>query len=158
MPLKHLLKQVEIYRNKRKNRDLRPEWVLQLIDEVADLFEPLDEIGRVGYDCQLSEECWNIGMYMGSTEHMGGPQDGLSQNSNFDFNLNALMAKFTELHRLCWSATPDNNHSDGQQSCSMITLEGTVQNEQVRLQLYSIPPQEAGPGFRCYADGHFEEA
>ncbi|VAX38847.1 hypothetical protein MNBD_PLANCTO02-3321 [hydrothermal vent metagenome] len=154
--MKHLMKQIEIYREKRQARDKRPDWITQFIEDVAELFEPLDSDGRVGFDCQLSEDFWNIGMYLGSTEHMGGPRDGDSELHNFEFNLSHLTSLFDSVHQLYWSATPEPFFDSEQHISSMISLEGTLNEQPVRLQLYSAPPTEIGPGFRQYNDGRCE--
>ena len=54
LTINHLLKHMDTYAAKRNNRDVRPAWVTQFINQVAELFEPLAGIGRVGFDCQLA--------------------------------------------------------------------------------------------------------
>jgi len=152
MPVKHLLKQVEIYRSKRNNRDVRPPWVTELIDRVADLFEPTTGVGRVGFECQLAEDCWVVGMYLGSTEIIGGPDDGQTQQSNFHFDLLELIDCFNNIERVRWSAFPEGT-DDASTACSLITIEGCVGENSLRLKVYANPPADAGPGFRKYADG-----
>lgn len=152
IPVKHLLKQVELYREKRHNRDVRPDWVTTLVDRVAELFEPLADVGRVGFDCQLADDHWCVGLFLGTTEVVGGPEDGRAQPANFEFNLRRLIGLFTKIEGLLWQAFPDG--AEGRTSPhSVVTLEGVFEQNPVRVQLFSVPPDAAGPGLRQYTDG-----
>ena len=153
MPVKHLLKQVEIYKNKRRTRDRRPTWVTDFINEVAELFEPLRDVGRVGFDCQLAQDRWILAMYLGSTELVGGKHDGQARHTNFQFDLSALTEIFDSISQFCWDAFPDGADDDSSNVHSLITVEGTIGTHPVILRLYSVPPTDAGPGFRQYPDG-----
>lgn len=153
IPVKHLLKQVEIYRSRRDKRDARPQWVTAFIDKVADLFEPIVDEGRVGFDCQPVKGRWLVGMYLGSTEIVGGRDDGQSRHTDFQFDLLRLTELFSHIDLLQWSAFPDRPDSDNLPASSFVTVEGRIDGHAVRLQLYSLPPTEAGPALRQYPDG-----
>ena len=60
MPVKHLLKQLEIYRSTRKNRDIRPLWLTDLIGRISELFDPAGDVARVGFECRLTEKSWEL--------------------------------------------------------------------------------------------------
>jgi len=153
IPVKHLLKQVELYRSKRNNRDVRPEWVTELIDRVAEIFEPLDDVGRVGFDCQLAEDRWCVGLFLGATEIVGGPLDGRARHANFQFDLRRLIGLFSKLEGFTWQALPDGGEDDRRPAYSVINVDGLVSGNPIRLQLFSIAPETAGPGLRQYPDG-----
>ena len=150
MAVKHLLKQAETYRSKRAERDIRPGWVTAFINEAAELFEPITGLGRVGFDCHLAEDCWVVTMYLGSTEVVGGKDDGQSRHTDFQFDLLELTGRFTEIDHFLWGAFP------GCSGDSCIVIEGRIEENALRLQLFSQPPHVAGPGFRQYPDGHRE--
>lgn len=152
LPVQHLLKQVELYRAARNNRDLRPEWLTDFIERVAEMFEPLCDDGRVGFDCQAAEERWTIGMYLGSTEIVGGPEDGQSRHTAFELDLLAVMNLFDSTGNISWATFP-NGDPDGGAPTSVVTVDGTVGDSEIRLQLFAVPPADAGPGFRQYPDG-----
>lgn len=155
MPVQHLLKQVEIYRSKRESRKLRPDWLDQFIHQIAELFEPITADGRVGFDCQASDDRWNVCMYLGSAEVIGGPADGQSRHTNFQFNLLQLIDMFDAVHSLSWNAYPDSHVPTFEDKpCSCVTIEGEVVSTSLTLQIDSVPPQEAGPGFHEYPDGN----
>jgi hypothetical protein len=153
IPVKHLLKQVEVYRAKRNNRDARPEWAAALIDRAAELFEPLEGVGRVGFDCQLADDRWRVGMFLGATEIVGGPSDGKSRHTNFRFDLQQLAEMFSRIESMTWQALPENGEVGQGWPFSSVTIDGIYEGNPVRLQLFSIPPAEAGPGLRAYPDG-----
>ena len=96
MVVNHLLRQAEEYRARRKNRDIRPKWVARLINEVAELFEPLAGVARVGFECRLDDDCWSVGMYLGTTEVVGGRDDGLSRFIDFQFDVLQVLDFFSD--------------------------------------------------------------
>lgn len=156
MPIKHLLKQIETYSAKRNNRDVRPDWLTDLIDQVADLFEPLSGVGRVGFDCQPSDEGWAVGLFLGRVEIVGGKHDGRTRQANFQFNLAELAARFDRLVEFYWSAFPDPDDSPHADARSFVTIAGCIGDEFVRLQIFAVPPEDAGPGLRQLLDGSNE--
>ena len=50
----HLLKKIETA-GPRPRRDVRPQWITDLIDEVAELFEPFTDVGRVARAAQFKQ-------------------------------------------------------------------------------------------------------
>lgn len=158
MPIKHLLKQIETYTSNRANRDVRPEWLTDFINEVAELFEPITGVGRVGFDCQLADDCWVVGMYLGSTEMMGGPEDGSTKFLNFEFDLQQLAARFQQIDEFVLSSFPNPRDLDSSPARSFITLAGNLGEHPIRLQVFSIPPDDAGPGLKQFQNGDCEPA
>jgi len=156
MPVRHLLRQVEIYRSKRQQRDVRPEWVTALIERVADQFEPLADEGRVGFECQLVEDRWVIEMYLGGSEFVGGPRDGQMRYTNFQFDLHNLLDAFEVIDRFRWNAFPEKLDDDEGLPRSSVMIEGRTDGNMVRLHVYSFPPDDAGPGFQEYPDGRVQ--
>lgn len=156
MPVQHLLKQVEISRSQRSQRDVRPDWLTELVNDVAELFEPLVDVGRVGFDCQCSENGWLVGLYLGSTEMVGGKEDGRTRHISFEFDLLGLIERFDAVDEFCWSALPTYADDENSMSRSFVTVVGSVQDKAVRLQIFSAPPEEAGPGLRRYPDGNLK--
>jgi hypothetical protein len=155
LPVQHLLKQVELYRSNRNNRDVRPEWLTRFVDRAADLFDPAGDIARVGFDCRLDEDGWEVNLFLGSTEIVGGQEDGRKCHCNFEFDLSALVDQFEEIERFSWSAFPDAG-SDAISPHSFVTLTGVVAENFLRVRIHSIPPTEVGPGFRQFPNGKRE--
>jgi len=157
IPVKHLLKQLETDRPNRERRDVRPQWVSDFIDAAAQLFEPLSDVGRVGFDCQLIDDRWMVGLYLGRTEIVGGKQDGQTCCNAFQFALLPLLELLTEVEHCSWNVIPDPL-SDGPRPDSFLTVEGMIDGNPIHLHIDSVPPPDAGPGIRAFPDGHVEPA
>lgn len=153
IPVNHLLKQLEIRRAQRESRDLRPVWLTELINRTVEFFEPLSDVARVGYDCRATEDMWQVGLYLGTTEVVGGSRDGQSRPTNFQFDLSQLLDLFSSIERFHWYALPDAAEDDEEAASSYVLLEGHVGENPVRMLIHSVPPTAAGPGFRSYPDG-----
>lgn len=153
IPVRHFLQKLET--QGRPQRDARPEWLLDLIDAVAELFEPFAEVGRVGYDCNADRDRWNLLFYLGKTEFVGGRLDGQQQHVDFQFDILRLHQLFADVRRLEWNAFPGNARRD-EADCSYVALDGDYQGNAVRLRVFSTPPKALGPGLRHLADGTCE--
>lgn len=150
----HLLKQLENHKRDRKERDRRPEWLNVFIHQTAALFEPLAGVARVGFQCELTTEGWEARLYLGSTEIVGGRDDGRSRLISFEFDFSRLAENFTRLDEFRWNVCTASDGTAG----SFVTLRGQVDEHVVRLKIYSRPPQDIGPAFRLLPDGTLEDA
>jgi hypothetical protein len=152
--LRHLLKQVELYKQRRKQRDVRPAWVTEFINKVADLFEPMQsEVGRVGFDCRFLDETWAVDLFLGSTELVGGRHDGQSRHTSFSFDLAQLLEHFESVERFQWLSIAEGDAAEGVEAGCAVVMEGHVGSNPLRLAIRSAPPDGAGPGFRVYPNG-----
>lgn len=153
MPVKHLLKQLEIYRSTRRNRDIRPPWLTELIDRVSELFDPTEDVARVGFECRLTEDAWELSLFLGSTEIVGGPADGQTRLANFRLNLLSLLENFTEVEQIEWNAQPQESNGD---EPSSLQVTGRVSGERLKLVVFAVPPNGIGPGIRAHLNGECE--
>jgi hypothetical protein len=156
MPVKHLLKQLEIYQSTRRNRDIRPQWLTDLIGRVSELFNPAAEVARVGFECRLTEESWELLMFLGSTEIVGGPEDGQTRFANFRFDLLTLIDNFTQVDQVEWNARPFACSNEVEPSQSFLQITGRIDEEPLRLMIFSAPPADVGPGIRAHLNGTCE--
>lgn len=150
MSPEELLQQLEDYESRRKLKDRRPKWLTHLIQQVADLFEPLRDVARVGYDCRMDEQGWLIRMYLGTTEIIGGPKDGQIEHAGFRMNVQALIDLFDQVDRLEWYsvANAEPEDFDGELR-SLLSLVGSAGDDhRVQLELLASPPRYAPPGMR----------
>jgi hypothetical protein len=151
LPVAHLLEQVARFEPRRGDRDPRPAWVTGLINHAADLFDPFaGDVGRVGFDCQFADDRWIVGLYLGGTELVGGLHDGEVHYTDFRFDLLLLRELFDEVDQMQFVALPVDEDHDTRAS---VQVEGRVAGEAVRLQVYAVPPTDAGPAFRVLPDG-----
>jgi len=159
MSIEELLEQMEQYRQRREQRDFRPEWLKQLIREVAAIFEPLTNVGRVGYDCQLDERGWTLCLYLGTTEIVGGPKDGQIDHASFRIDLCGVTKLFSRVDRFEWySVADESRRADADRHRSLITVHGAYrEHHEIRLELLGTPPNFSGPGLHCRPDGTIYE-
>lgn len=153
MPMMHLLKQVELYKARKQQRDNRPAWLAETINELADLFEPMADVGRVGYECQFEEDQWVVSLFLGSTEIVGGLHDGSAKLMNFQFDAVPLLSRFEQITELALNAYPRQSEEQNESQCTSMTIAGVMQGNQIKLRIQTEPPQDAGPGLHQYPNG-----
>ncbi len=163
MPFRHVLKQVELYAGRRKKRDVRPAWLVRLVELVAELFEPFEPVARVGFECALADDVWTVALYLGAAEIVGGPFDGRIVHANFTFDVRRLVELFDRVDELSWTALPEPEPLSAERADagrpkerSFLTVLGTFEGHPVRVSVFSVPLENAGPALRKFADGTCE--
>jgi hypothetical protein len=154
MSFQHFMKQLQTKRAMKNQQKIQPEWVSKFVDQIAELFVPLENDGRVGYECKMNERGWKIRMFLGRTEMIGGRDDGSSLHSNFEFNISELTSIFENLNVLKWETYPDSSDPNHYQDHSIVIAEGMSSGHFVQLELHSVPPNEIGPGFKQFPNGN----
>lgn len=153
--IRHLIKGLQT--RGREALEIRlPDSIQEFVNSVADLFEPFRGEARVGFECTFIEDSWEISMFLGTTEIVGGPLDGRQMPQNFRFNLQGLFDQFDSIQSFLWNAMPDNPLLDDSLPMSLVVVEGVVRGQTVRLQLHPSAPEEIGPAVREYPDGSYE--
>lgn len=166
LTVNHLLKQLETHRERRIARDRRPGWLTAVIDAAADLFDPANGLGRVGFECQPTEEGWVAILYLGSEEFVGGPDDGRNQPADFRFDVLSLSKLFEQVSEIAFEAFPsvagatDADDSLGSPAPAAagvrLTVRGSVNQKPLTLHVHAMPPETARPGFRRFPNGRRE--
>lgn len=141
-------------------KSVRPAWLTALIDRVADFFEPLVGEGRVGYDCRLTDAGWELGLFLGRTEYVGGKVDGASRPTNFEFNLLGLTSLFRQVDSFAWQARPDRDPACHFTDESHLAISGVVHDadESIRIEIFAVPPEAFKPAFHEFPNGQREPA
>ena len=164
LPIRHLVRQLEKSRAERDQRGATapetksiPNWVNAFVDELAELFEPFQGVARVGYEACQSDDAWEIAMFLGEKELVGGAADGRMVPVNFRFDIKGISNCFTQVTGVFWNAFP-NSHVcfDGAADLSFLTVDGLVNGNAIRLQLHATPPDCVGPAMREHIDGRLE--
>jgi hypothetical protein len=156
--VKHLLKQLENYRSTPRNWDIRPQWLTDLIGRVSELFDPADEVARVGFECRLTEEAWEVWLFLGRSEIVGGPDDGQTRLTNFRFDLLTLMDNFTQVDLVEWNAQPQSAVPHDGPNGSYLLVFGRIDEEPLKLMIFAVPPTGVAPGLRTHRNGMNEPA
>ena len=153
--IRHLVQGLEA--RGRDSIEIRiPEVIEAFVHNVAELFEPFSGTARVGYECNFADGSFEISMFVGAREIVGGPLDGRQESQNFRFNLQGLFDRFDSIQSFLWNAIPHSPLNDG--GLSFIVVEGLVHGHIVRLQLHPTAPDEVGPAIREYTNGTVELA
>ena len=161
------MSKLENWQPGERRRDARPEWMTNLIENVAEVFEPLTGVARVGFDCRLQEvdpeNCspgdqplWVVRMYLGRNELVGGPEDGRQVPMSFDLDLEQLQTHFADVDEFTWSVFPADGE-DIVDDQSFVTVSGLVEDNRVRMHVFAVAPQEVAPAMKTYqSDGRCE--
>ena len=142
MPINHLLRNLE--NRERRTGDSRPTWLVELIDQAADLFEPLMSVSRVGFDCWPTEKDRMVFLFLGDTEIVGGRDDGRLDPLEFRFDLLGLLDLLEDVQQIQWMVLPVGNDPSDHARC-YISILAHYQGHPVSLKLLSIAPENAGP-------------
>ena len=157
--LQHLIHKLDSPEPRQK-RSAGPVWLAEFVDQIAELFEPYVDMGRVGYECAPSTQRWEISMFLGCTEIVGGKGDGEIRPVAFQFDVTRLETVFDQIDDCCWSAFPAGTMADEIDKLagdrSYLTVVGRYRENLVRLRVYCTPPAESAPGLRQHADGSWE--
>lgn len=157
LAIRHLVKKLEMSQTRRSLKPQLPAWLTQFVDEMAERFEPFHGIARVGFECQHTESGWDLALFLGENEQIGGPDDGQMTPVNFRFDLKNLIQHFDSIESLHWNVFP-NSHVcyDQMADLSVLSINGTVKTHSLRLQIHAGPPDSIGPGTRQFPDGRVE--
>jgi hypothetical protein len=140
----------------RRRNPQAPDWLPEFVDQIALLFEPLVDVGRVGFECMPAEGRWDVAMYLGNTELVGGRDDGQVRGVAFQFDLAKLSAVFDRVDSMVWNAYPPGTPEGETGQPSSIALHGAYRENSVYLQIVAAPPVDTSPGLRHYPDGTWE--
>ena len=131
----------------------RPDWVDDFIADAAELFDPLSGLGRVGFRTEPGEDGWSVALFLGATEIVGGPGDGLVAPARFRFDANGLAALFDAPPVIDLHVEPvlAAHGVDGIEAA--LSLSGEIDGRALTATVLTLPPDGAAPGFKRYAAG-----
>jgi hypothetical protein len=157
LAIRHLIRHVAERRQNGMGQPILPPSLTNFIDEVCQLYEPFQGVARAGYECLYGDDRWEIAVFLGETEAIGGPLDGELHPVSFRFDVRALTALFDEVHSLSWNAIPTASQWEPNgQFETFLTIEGIARDQRISLQVHALPPDSAGPGMRRHVDGRLE--
>ena len=134
----------------------QPTWLASLLDRLCDHTEPVRGEARVGYDLNFNDPLWEIDLFLGRTEIVGGSLDGCSDYVSFTADIPRILSLFSKVESCDWLALPSSLDTTASTTAAGLFIEGTWDQQQVRVGLRSIPPSTAAPGLRRYPDGRYE--
>ena len=156
----HLIQQLESAQSCQGRRDNRPEWLRRVVESAAELFEPLEDLGRVGFICRPTAEGWVADLYLGSEEQFGGAEDGRNRPMNFRFDLARLESLFDDVAECSFDASATGgtwtSADESVNRRTRATIRGEIDDHRLTIHIHATPPADAKPGFRRHTDGHRE--
>lgn len=157
LAIRHLVRKLEKDDWRSAPRAPLPGWLLTLISDLAQGFEPFQGVARVGYEAQQGESGWEVALFLGETELVGGAEDGELCPVNFRYDIKILDRLFDALESVHWNAFPSSHVCfDDVADLSMLIVRGVVRGEAVQVQIHAGPPDSVGPGMRRHTDGRIE--
>lgn len=165
LTVSHLIKHLETQRGRKTARDRRPGWLAAVVDAAADLFDPVEGEGRVGFECRPTESGWVAVLYLGGEELVGGADDGRTRLADFRFDVLGATKLFDAVTELAFDAFPSIAAGSDAEFAPVpawpaagvrLTVRGTVAGNPLTLHVHAVPPDEAGPGFRRFPNGQRE--
>ena len=156
LAVRHRIRQIEESGERTTADQHTPDWLNEFIQGVAESFEPFSGVARPGFECMRTGDRWEVALFLGKTEMVGGARDGCQLPVNFQFDLSTLSEHFDELKVLRWNAFPDC-HVCGEDviDLSFIIAEGLVKGADVSVQIHAGPPDTAGPALKRFSDGSY---
>ena len=154
LSVRHLLRQLDEMRSDRSRGLQLPEWLEAFIVTAAEQFEPETESARAGYVCSWADDGWNVTLFLGMTEVVGGAADGANLPTGFRFDLEAIRDCFDRIDNVTWQGVPNGcgcNRSGVDEAA--IIIDGMLHEQRLRLEVTLRPPSDVGPGLLMDADG-----
>jgi hypothetical protein len=157
LAVRHLVRQLELAPPRGTSKPSPPDWLLQLADRLAERFEPFSGVARVGFVCSHGDAGWELALFLGENEIVGGPEDGHLLPVNFRFDLHRLQSEFDDIVGIYWNAFP-SSHACFEEGTdlSFLAIEGMVNGHPLRIQVHAGPPDSVGPAIKQHADGRME--
>jgi len=128
----------------------------ELIELVSESFEPFKGVARVGYECTRSDDRWEVSLFLGQEETLGGACDGERSAVNFRFDVMSMQKCFDSIESLTWNNLPNGPGTNESRFDSFLTIDGHVDGMRLSLQIHALPPETAGPALRRHTCGAVE--
>jgi len=126
-----------------------PDWLTELADRVVDQLHALDTLGPIGCHFCLHEDVWEVTLFAGTTEIVGGRRDGARQGTRFSLDLKSVVELFDEVDALGWQSH-SFGESHGDDLGPHVSVEGRYQGQSVWLRILASAPAQFAPARRLF--------
>lgn len=142
--------------SRRKVRKMRtPDWLSDLLEQLCDHIEPTRGEARAGYNLKYADPWWQIDLFLGKNELVGGNLDGLCDYVSYTANIAGILGLFTKVQRCEWLACPGTQTTNQNEQSSGLAIEGDWAGHDIRVVLRMVPPSEIGTGLKLFPDGSY---
>jgi hypothetical protein len=132
-----------------------PNWLTALADVVAGYITPVEPLAPLGCHYHQCEGVWEISLFVGDTELVGGDRDGERVAARFLVDVLPLLSLFDEVFDCTWQ--PDRFSDEDELGCHLSII-GMHLEQLVCVRLLSRSPDRFPPGRRANIyDGALEE-
>ena len=121
-----------------------PVWLQEFTSLVGSGISSLSTPSSLGCHYFLDEQkaIWEVTLFTGRTEILGGAHDGLIVPSSTDIDVKHIAAIFGDLAELKWRSESHNDYSLG----PFLSFHGKIGEHRVVLRILQDSPDWAGPG------------
>jgi hypothetical protein len=126
-----------------------PAWLTELANHVVSQIHELDELGPVGCHFCLHEDVWEVTLFAGSTEIVGGRRDGAVKLSRFSVDVKSIVEQFDQIDQIGWQSH-GLGASRGDELGPHVSIEGLYQGQAVWLRVLAGAPQQFAPARRLF--------
>ncbi|HVV99585.1 MAG TPA: hypothetical protein VHB77_04560 [Planctomycetaceae bacterium] len=120
----------------------QPDWLNTFANAISKFIEPADETAPLGCHIHDSDGLWEVTLFVGSTEVVGGERDGAVRRSRFTVDLAKVCELFTAIVRLDWQALSLGARDE---LGAHVSIEGVYAGEKVWLRILASPPKGFPP-------------
>lgn len=119
------------------------DWLATLANELALRIHPVDPLAPLGCHYTFHAGCWEITLFVSTTEVVGGECDGEAFASAFQFDLAGIEFLFERVTSLGWQPI---DLGDGDDLGPHIAIEGVRDGHSVWVRVTACPPAGFQPG------------
>ncbi len=123
-----------------------PVWLMNLANNVAAHVISFDSPGPIGCHYHFNEEAdqWEVTLFIGETEVVGGVHDGTTVASRFTLDVHRVCKLFSQVDECFWQAlTADTEDDDLGAHLSVV---GKHNDHSIWLRVLANAPQSVEPG------------
>lgn len=117
-----------------------PDWISDFTTEVCQSFVPIDSLGPFGCHTCLHRGVWEVTIFVGRTEVVGGNRDGAVRYSRFSVDVETLRESFDRVIALGWQALP-LGEGDRDELGAHLSVEGVYRGHDVWLRIPARAPE-----------------
>lgn len=124
-----------------------PEWVSALAAAIAEHLVAASIPAPMGAHVQKGTEAtdpdiWEVSLFYGKTEIVGGPRDGRRTDTPFWLDLAGLGKVFDRVEGFSWQAAPLGPNDD---LGPHVAIDGTYEGNRVRVRMLATAPERFPP-------------
>lgn len=114
-----------------------PRWLADLANAVAAEIAPVDVLPPLGCHFCKIDDVWEISLFPGQTETIGGLRDGRLNSSPFSLDVSRVMQVFDKVLACHWQNQPISSRDE---LGAHLALEGVYSGKRVCLRVLAVAP------------------